>query len=51
MYDHDGDDRISRDDLQETLKLLTDGKMDQEFMEEVLTQVTSLGFTGPSFLN
>ncbi|KAJ1481661.1 calcineurin regulatory subunit B [Baffinella frigidus] len=39
VYDHDGDDRISREDLQVTINLLTDGKMEPEFLEEVLTQV------------
>jgi serine/threonine-protein phosphatase 2B regulatory subunit len=39
VYDHDDDGKISREDLKTTLSLLTDGNMDEEFMEEVLSQV------------
>ena len=41
IYDYDGDGRIGKDDLQQTLEVITNNKMEPEFMTAVVDQVTS----------
>jgi serine/threonine-protein phosphatase 2B regulatory subunit len=39
IYDYDGDGKIGKDDLQQTLSVITGDKMEPEFMLAVVDQV------------
>ena len=40
IYDCDDDGKIGKDDLQQTLQVITNDKMEPEFMAQVVEQVT-----------